>query len=58
MQEIRPADLPGEAAYQLLCGIVVPRPIARLGGPNYSTLGEVIGMTPQAGLPRSVVRWG
>jgi flavin reductase (DIM6/NTAB) family NADH-FMN oxidoreductase RutF len=28
VQEIRPADLPGEAAYQLLCGIVVPRPIA------------------------------
>lgn len=28
MQEIRPADLPGEAAYKLLCGIVVPRPIA------------------------------
>src|SRR5581483_11028971 len=23
------------------------RPIARLGGPNYSTLGEIIGMAPQ-----------
>jgi flavin reductase (DIM6/NTAB) family NADH-FMN oxidoreductase RutF len=28
VQEIRPADLPGEAAYKLLCGVVVPRPIA------------------------------
>ncbi len=28
MQEIRPADLPGEAAYKLLCAVVVPRPIA------------------------------
>ncbi|MFN3398968.1 MAG: flavin reductase family protein [Ferrovibrio sp.] len=28
MQEIRPADLPGDAAYKLLCGLVVPRPIA------------------------------
>ena len=28
MHEIRPADLAGEAAYKLLCGIVVPRPIA------------------------------
>lgn len=28
MQEIRPADLTGDAAYKLLCGLVVPRPIA------------------------------
>jgi flavin reductase (DIM6/NTAB) family NADH-FMN oxidoreductase RutF len=28
MQEIRPADLAGDATYKLLCGIVVPRPIA------------------------------
>ncbi|WP_341894379.1 flavin reductase family protein [Ferrovibrio terrae] len=28
MQEIRSADLTGEAAYKLLCGIVVPRPVA------------------------------
>jgi flavin reductase (DIM6/NTAB) family NADH-FMN oxidoreductase RutF len=28
MQEIRPADLAGDAAYKLLCGIVVPRPVA------------------------------
>lgn len=28
MQEIRPADLTGDAAYKLLCGVVVPRPIA------------------------------
>jgi len=28
MQEIRPADLQGDAAYKLLCGVVVPRPIA------------------------------
>ncbi len=28
MLEIRPADLQGDAAYKLLCGIVVPRPIA------------------------------
>jgi flavin reductase (DIM6/NTAB) family NADH-FMN oxidoreductase RutF len=28
MQEIRPADLSGDAAYKLLCGVVVPRPIA------------------------------
>lgn len=28
MQEIRPADLSGDAAYKLLCGLVVPRPIA------------------------------
>ncbi len=28
MQEIRPADLHGDAAYKLLCGIIVPRPIA------------------------------
>lgn len=28
MQEIRPSDLAGDAAYKLLCGVVVPRPIA------------------------------
>jgi flavin reductase (DIM6/NTAB) family NADH-FMN oxidoreductase RutF len=28
MQEIRPVDLAGDAAYKLLCGLVVPRPIA------------------------------
>ncbi len=37
------------------------RPIARLGGPNYSTLGEIIGMTPQAEQsepPKATVSWG
>jgi flavin reductase (DIM6/NTAB) family NADH-FMN oxidoreductase RutF len=37
------------------------RPIARLGGPNYATLGEIIGMTPQSGPPdqrKSAVSWG
>lgn len=37
------------------------RPIARLGGPNYSTLGEIIGMTPQAehsSPQKSTVSWG
>ncbi|WP_374301434.1 flavin reductase family protein [Ferrovibrio sp.] len=37
------------------------RPVARLGGPNYSTLGEIIGMTPQAeqsGPRKSTVGWG
>ncbi|MGQ9371701.1 flavin reductase family protein [Azospirillum sp. ST 5-10] len=28
MEEIRPAELEGDAAYKLLCGVVVPRPIA------------------------------
>jgi flavin reductase (DIM6/NTAB) family NADH-FMN oxidoreductase RutF len=40
------------------------RPVARLGGPNYSTLGEIIGMPPQVGqaeesIPRkSATNWG
>lgn len=41
------------------------RPVARLGGPNYSTLGEIIGMTPQSELQAeqsiplsSAVNWG
>jgi flavin reductase (DIM6/NTAB) family NADH-FMN oxidoreductase RutF len=43
------------------------RPVARLGGPNYATLGQIIGMTPQAeqtgqsteSTPRkSAVSWG
>ena len=37
------------------------RPIARLGGPNYATLGEIIGMTPQAeqsSPQKSAVSWG
>lgn len=38
------------------------RPVARLGGPNYATLGEIIGMTPQkdeqAGAQKSTVGWG
>jgi len=36
-------------------------PIARLGGPNYSTLGEIIGMAPQAvqtGPKKAAVSWG
>jgi len=41
------------------------RPVARLGGPNYATLGEIIGMTPQnieqsgqAGEQKNAVAWG
>ncbi len=39
----------------------VLRPIARLGGPNYSTLGQIIGMTPQAEQApdtKGAVTWG
>lgn len=37
------------------------RPIARLGGPNYSTLGQIIGMAPQreqSTPEKSAVNWG
>lgn len=34
------------------------RPVARLGGPNYATLGEIIGMTPQNTGQKSAVGWG
>lgn len=37
------------------------RPIARLGGPNYATLGDIVGMTPQAEqaeATKGTVTWG
>lgn len=41
MLEIRPADLQGDAAYKLLCGIVVPRPIAWVSTRSLSGLSNL-----------------